>query len=79
MQQQARKPARDTNSHATGDDAGMVTGSKGCRAGRENFPQPRQGWWGQVPPPPPSPAASRFIGAFALTGVYPVERMGMRG
>ena len=58
LQQSARKPARDTNGHATADNAGMVAGPEGCRAGRENFPaaRPPQGSTGAgTPSPIPAP------------------------
>ena len=56
----------------------MVTDTEDTGPGRAgNFPEPRQRGWAGTPPPR-SPAL-RFIGAFAHTGVHPVERMGMRG
>src|SRR5699024_1856000 len=57
LQPSARKPARDTNGHATGNDAGMVTGSERGVGGAvgKTFPHPpvpAVGEGGRVPPPP---------------------------
>src|SRR5699024_10501533 len=60
LQQSARKPARDTNGHATADNAGMVTGSeRGAGRRRKTFPYPPvpagdEGGRAHLPPPPPA-------------------------
>src|SRR5699024_629788 len=60
LQQSARKPARDTNGHATADNAGMVTGSeRGAGRRRKTFPYP-----------PRSPPGTR-VGGYPLPRPWP--------